>query len=79
MSRENPGQNKQKLTREQRCAQTKQRNAIRREKMKEKLSKRPEVDPFTQLKRLDERLGKNVGARKERKRLAEFISNAIVK
>ncbi len=56
---------------------TKNRNAARKERNIE-IAEARRTDPFTQLKRLDERLGKNVGAKKERKRIAEKISKATV-
>lgn len=55
---------------------TKQRNATRRAKKQEEINARPKYSPAEQLARLDNRLGKNVGAEKERKRLKALIKEA---
>lgn len=65
----------QKLSREQRCLQTKQRNLARRKDRREDAEERQKhwasLSYSDQLKQLDSRLGKGVGAVKQRKRIME--------
>lgn len=67
----------QKMERADRNAQTKQRNAHRREVARraheERVMLRACLSPQEQLERLDWRLGKDIGAKKERLRLQQQI------
>lgn len=73
----------QKLERPERNAQTKQRNlarlAQRRKEHEERVEARSKLSPKEQLQRLDWRLGKNTGAKKERERLNKQIEATSVK
>jgi hypothetical protein len=67
-----------KLSREARCAQTKQRNANRRqvarEAHEERMKFRAMLSPAEQLERLNWRFGKDQGAKKERARLNKQLA-----
>ena len=68
----------QKLERAERNAQTKQRNLARltqrRKEHEERMTLRSKLSPKEQIERLDWRLGKGVGAKKERSRLQQQLS-----
>ncbi len=63
------------LSRAERCARTKERNLRRKRDNIEKDLKRKKYSPSEQLGRLDFRLGKGVGAVKERTKLYAKQSN----
>jgi hypothetical protein len=63
------------LSRAERCARTKERNARRKRENIEKDAKRKRYTPSEQLARLDFRLGKGQGAVKERIKLLAKQAN----
>lgn len=62
------------LSREVRNGQTKQRNANRKAANLLEHSSRVKLSPVAQLVELDNRLGKGIGAKKERKKLNKEIT-----
>lgn len=54
-----------------------QRKAVRRKEAKERQAERDKLSPVAQLLKLDNLLGKDVGAKKERARLKKLISEGV--